>query len=193
MRATRLRSLLSALPVSSAGKPVAMEKLMEWAHNWAPTFPFSSLSGEPAPLRPGAGLRNSIPFPTLPREPIPLVAPGVHVATGAASIRPWARSLTFTGLSSSINSFGAYVLDAGAVNGVRQGWRVRSAQNDFETVVTRQYPPLKKIQAKVWGFGLRKQARMTGERLGVLRDLRVIGPGTRASSRGLLAGSGVSG
>jgi 4-diphosphocytidyl-2C-methyl-D-erythritol kinase len=34
--------------------------------------------------------------------------------------------------------------------------------NDFETVVTRQYPQLKTIQGKLWGFGLRKQARMTG-------------------------------
>ena len=88
-----------------------------------------------------------------------MVAPGVHVATGPA-YQALRRGLTFTGLSSSINSFQAFVRTLEEARSAKAAGALSA--NDFEAVVTRQHPQLKTIQGKLWGFGLRKQARMTG-------------------------------
>src|SRR5262249_50394387 len=99
------------------------------------------------------------PLPDLAQEPILLVAPNVHSATGPA-YQALGRSLTFTGMSSRINSFQAFVRTLEQSRSAR----VASAfsANDFEAVVIRQHPQLKKIQGKLLGIGLRGQARMTG-------------------------------
>jgi 4-diphosphocytidyl-2-C-methyl-D-erythritol kinase len=148
-------AVLLALPVL-AGKPVGMDKLMALGAQLGSDVPFFLTGGTALGLGRGTELYT---LPDVAQEPILLVAPGVHVTTGPA-YQALGRSLTFTGLSSSINSFEAYVR---ALEQLRSAGRASAlSANDFETVVTRQYPQLKTIQAKLWGFGLRKQARMTG-------------------------------
>ena len=148
-------SVLLALPVLS-GKPVGMEKLIELGAQLGSDVPFFLTGGTALGLGRGTELYT---LPDIAREPILLVAPGVHVATGPA-YQALGRSLTFTGLSSSINSFETYVR---TLEQTRSAGRASAlSANDFETVVTRQYPQLKTIQGKLWGFGLRRQARMTG-------------------------------
>jgi 4-diphosphocytidyl-2-C-methyl-D-erythritol kinase len=148
-------SVLLALPVL-AGKAVGMEKLMELGSELGSDVPFFLTGGAALGLGRGTELYT---LPDVAQEPILLIAPGVHVATGPA-YQALGRSLTFTGLSSSINTFGAYVRALQQLGSARLASALSA--NDFETVVTRRYPQLKKIQAKLWGFGLRKQARMTG-------------------------------
>jgi 4-diphosphocytidyl-2-C-methyl-D-erythritol kinase len=125
-------------------------------------------------------------LPDLAEEPILVVAPEVHVATGAA-YQALGRSLTFTGLSSSISSFEAFVRTLGQVRSARLASALST--NDFETVVTRQYPQLKKIQGKLWGLGLRKQARMTGSGSAFFAIFE--SDREREHARGLLEGDGV--
>ncbi len=97
-------------------------------------------------------------LPDLAEEPILLVAPGVHAATGPA-YAALDRSLTFTGSSSSINSFQAYVRAIGVAR--RAGPASALSGNDFEAVVFRQHPKLRTILKRLSntsGFG----ARMSG-------------------------------
>ena len=148
-------AVLLALPVL-AGKLVSLEKLTELGTQLGSDVPFFLTGGTAL----GVGRGTEIyPLRDVAEEPILVLAPGVHVGTGPA-YQALGRSLTFTGMSSNINSFQAFV------RALEQGRSARAASalsaNDFETVVTRQYPQLKKIQGKLWGFGLRKQARMTG-------------------------------
>jgi len=95
-------------------------------------------------------------LPDIAEEPLLLLSPAVHVATGPA-YSALDRSLTFTGLSSSINSFQAFV------RALENGRSAKEASpfsaNDFESVVFRQYPQLKKIAARLHGVG---GVRMTG-------------------------------
>ena len=77
-----------------------------------------------------------------------------------ALARGVARSLTSPNLSRKISGFQLFVRTLGDLRSARAASALSA--NDFETVVTRQYPQLKTIQGKLWGFGLRRQARMTG-------------------------------
>ena len=148
-------AVLLALPVL-AQKPLSLDKLTELGTQLGSDVPFFLTGGTAMGLGRGTEL---YPLPDVAEEPILVIAPGVHVATGPA-YQAFGRSLTFTGMSTNINSFQAFVR---ALEQARSA-RVASAlsANDFETVVTRQYPQLKKIQGKLWGVGLRRQARMTG-------------------------------
>ncbi len=175
-------SVLLALPVL-AGKQVSLQKLVELGAQLGSDVPFFLTGGTALGLGRGTELYT---LPDIAQEPILLVAPGVHVATGAA-YQALGRSLTFTGLSSSINSFGAYVRTLEQLRSARLASALSA--NDFETVVTRQYPPLKKIQAKLWGIGLRKQARMTGSGSAFFAIFE-SGP-EREHARGLLEGDRV--
>jgi 4-diphosphocytidyl-2-C-methyl-D-erythritol kinase len=86
------------------------------------------------------------PLPDIAEEPILVIAPGIHTATGPA-YAALDRSLTFTGSSSSINSFQSYVRalieerSAGAASAL--------GANDFEAAVSSQYPQLKTIMGKL--------------------------------------------
>jgi 4-diphosphocytidyl-2C-methyl-D-erythritol kinase len=92
-------------------------------------------------------------------KPILLVTPDIHVSTGPA-YAALGRGLTFTPLSSSINNFQAFV------RALDEGRDVVTASalsaNDFETVVFRQHPQLRKIAAR----------------------LRTLSPGVRMSGSG---------
>jgi 4-diphosphocytidyl-2-C-methyl-D-erythritol kinase len=148
-------AVLLALPVL-AGKAVSLDKLTELGTELGSDVPFFLTGGTALGLGRGNELYS---LADIEEEPILVVAPGVHVATGPA-YQAMGRSLTFTGMSSSINSFQAFVRTLEQVRSAKVASALSA--NDFETVVTRQYPQLKTIQGKLWGFGLRKQARMTG-------------------------------
>ncbi len=145
-------AVLLALPVL-AGRVLPYEDLLEIAATLGSDVPFFLSGGTSVAVDRGTELYD---LPDIIEEPILLVSPGVHVATGPA-YAALGRSLTFTPLSSSINSFQAFVRALGDGRSAK----VASAfsANDFETVVFKQYPQLKKIAA-----GLRKVGgvRMSG-------------------------------
>jgi 4-diphosphocytidyl-2-C-methyl-D-erythritol kinase len=147
-------SVLLALPVL-AGRAVPFEKLIEIGGQLGSDVPFFLTGGTAMALDRGTEIYD---LPDIAEEPVLLLSPGVHVATGPA-YSALGRSLTFTHLSSSINSFQAFV------RALESGRSARAASpfsaNDFETVVFRQYPQLKKIAARLRSLGV-KGVRMTG-------------------------------
>jgi 4-diphosphocytidyl-2-C-methyl-D-erythritol kinase len=135
-------AVLLALPVL-AGKVVPMERLIQLAHEFGSDVPFFLQGGTELGLGRGGEL---YPMRDLDPKPILLVTPDVHVSTGPA-YAALGRGLTFTGSSRSINNFQAFVraLDEG-----RDAVTACSLSgNDFETVVFRQYPQLRKIAARL--------------------------------------------
>jgi 4-diphosphocytidyl-2-C-methyl-D-erythritol kinase len=133
-------SVLLALPVL-AGRSVPMETLAEIGAGLGSDVPFFLYGGTALGLGRGTELYS---LPDLKEEPVLLVLPMVHVATGGA-YQALNRNLTFTGMSSSINSFRAFVR---ALDGSRSA-KAASAlgANDFEAVVFTLYPQLKSIEA----------------------------------------------
>ncbi len=90
-------------------------------------------------------------------EPMLVVAPGIHVATGPA-YAALGRGLTSPDLSRKINDFRLFVRTLGDLRSARAASTLSA--NDFESAVFSQQPLLKKM----WGR-LRKHAagaRMTG-------------------------------
>jgi 4-diphosphocytidyl-2-C-methyl-D-erythritol kinase len=146
-------SVLLALPVL-AGRAVPFEKLIELGARLGSDVPFFLTGGTAMALDRGTEIYD---LPDVAEEPVLLLSPGVHIATGPA-YSALGRSLTFTALSSSINSFQAFVRT------LESGGSARAASpfsaNDFETVVFRQYPQLKKIAARLRSVG--EAVRMTG-------------------------------
>lgn len=98
------------------------------------------------------------PLPDVAAEPILLVTPGVHVATGAA-YAALERGLTFTESSIKINGFREFVCALG--DGRRASQASAFSVNDFEEVVFRQYPKLKSIAGQLSKSGA-AGVRMTG-------------------------------
>jgi len=148
-------SVLLALPVL-AGRAIAFEKLLEIGAGLGSDVPFFLSGGTAMALDRGTEIYD---LPDVAEEPLLLVSPPVPVATGPA-YSALGRRLTFTHLSSSINSFQAFVR---ALAGGRSA-RVASpfSANDFETVVFRQYPQLKKIAARLRSLIGAEGVRMTG-------------------------------
>jgi 4-diphosphocytidyl-2-C-methyl-D-erythritol kinase len=145
-------SVLLALPVL-AGRILPLTTLAEIGARLGSDVPFFLTGGTAMAMDRGTELYD---LPDIAEEPVLLVSPGVHVATGPA-YSALDRSLTFTGSSSSINSFQAFVRALGQ----ERSAMVASAfsANDFETVVFKQYPQLKKIAGRLRNLG---GTRMTG-------------------------------
>jgi 4-diphosphocytidyl-2-C-methyl-D-erythritol kinase len=151
-------SVLLSLPVL-AGRPLSLETLTGIGAGLGSDVPFFLTGGAAMAVDRGTELYD---LPDIAEEPLLLVSPGVHVSTGPA-YTALDRSLTFTGSSSSINSFQAFVRALG---------RERSAvaasafsANDFETVVFKQYPQLRKIAGRLrtlGASGVSPYIRMTG-------------------------------
>ncbi len=146
-------AVLLALPVL-AGRPVAMEKLIEIGGKLGSDVPFFLMGGTALGLGRGTEL---YPLKDVSPEPALIVAPGVHVATGPA-YQALGRGLTFTGTSSSINSFQAFVRALGESGSAREANAFGA--NDFEPVVLTQYPQLHRIAGKLRKCGAK--VRMTG-------------------------------
>jgi 4-diphosphocytidyl-2-C-methyl-D-erythritol kinase len=146
-------SVLLALPVL-AGRILPPEKLIEIAAQLGSDVPFFLSGGTAMALDRGTELYD---LPDIAEQPVLLVSPGLHVATGPA-YSALGRSLTFTPLSSSINSFQAFVRALG--DGRSAVAASAFSANDFETVVFKQYPQLKKIATQL--LNLSPYVRMTG-------------------------------
>jgi 4-diphosphocytidyl-2-C-methyl-D-erythritol kinase len=144
-------AILLALP-ALAKRKVSLEKIAAELGSDVPFF----LTGGTA-IGVGRGT-EFYPLPDLSEEPILLVTPGIHSATGPA-YAALDRSLTFTGSSSSINSFQAYVRAIGVAR--RAGPASALSGNDFEAVVFRQHPQLPAILKRLLKAGA-IGARMTG-------------------------------
>ncbi len=115
-------------------------------------------------------------LPDIAEEPILLVAPGIHVATGPA-YAALGRGLTFTGLSTKINGFREFVC---ALSGKRRASQASAlSENDFEAVVFRQYPKLQKIARKLRTAGA-EGVRMTGSGSAIFALFRSIEERERA-------------
>lgn len=145
-------SVLLALPVL-AGRVLAMETMIEIGAQLGSDVPFFLTGGTALALDRGTELYG---LPDIAEEAVLLISPRVHVATGPA-YNALNRSLTFIGSSRSINGFQAYVraLD----NGHSAKAASAFSANDFETVVFKQFPQLKKIAGRLRKLGA---TRMTG-------------------------------
>ena len=148
-------SVLLALPVL-AGRALPFEKLVEIGAQLGSDVPFFLTGGTAMALDRGTEIYD---LPDIAEDSVLLLSPTVRVSTGPA-YSALGRSLTFTGLSSSINSFQAFV------RALENGRSAKEASpfsaNDFETVVFRQYPQLKRIAARLRSLLGAEGVRMTG-------------------------------
>jgi 4-diphosphocytidyl-2-C-methyl-D-erythritol kinase len=147
-------AVLLALPVL-AGRALPFEERMKIAASLGSDVPFFLLGGTAIGIGRGTEL---YPLPDLSAEPLLLVSPGIHIATPAA-YQALNRSLTFTGSSSSINTFQSYV--RALTDGRSAGTASAFGANDFEAAVSSQYPQLKTIMRKLRKFRA-AGVRMTG-------------------------------
>ena len=147
-------TILLALPVL-AGRALGMDRLTEIGSALGSDVPLFLTGG--AMLGVGRGT-EVYELPDLKAEPILVVSPGLHVATGPA-YQALGRGLTAEDSSSRINSFRAFVevLASGRSAGAASPF----SANDFESVVFRQYPLLQTIQRKLSKLGA-SGVRMTG-------------------------------
>jgi 4-diphosphocytidyl-2-C-methyl-D-erythritol kinase len=135
-------AVLLALPVL-AGKVVSLERLVQMASDFGSDVPFFLHGGTQLGFGRGGEL---YPQADVHLKPILLVTPDLHVSTGPA-YAALGRGLTFTALSSSINNFQAFVR---ALDGTRDAVAASALSgNDFETVVFRQHPQIRKIAARL--------------------------------------------
>jgi 4-diphosphocytidyl-2-C-methyl-D-erythritol kinase len=142
-------AVLLALPVL-AGKPVAVQEI---AAALGSDVPFFLEGGTAVAIGRGTEFYS---LPDIAEQPILVVSPGLHVATGPA-YAALGRGLTFTESSNKINSFQEFVRALGERR--RADLASALSGNDFESVVFRQYPKLKTILGKLSKTGA---ARMTG-------------------------------
>ncbi len=139
-------AVLLALPVL-AGRPIPMDRLTWIGYGLGSDVPFFLNGGTQLGLGRGTELYS---LRDIRNQPMLLVSPGIQVSTGAA-YAALDRSLTFTGSSSSINSFQAYVRALDRERSAKAASELSA--NDFESVVFKQFPQLNKIAAR-----LRKRA-----------------------------------
>jgi len=146
-------AVLLALPVL-IGKTLDMETLVRIGSELGSDVPFFLLGGTALGLGRGTEL-----YPLADVKPLPVLvfSSGTHVATGPA-YQALGRGLTFTGSSSSINSFQAFVRELEESGSAKVAGAFGA--NDFESVVLTQYPQLKTIQGKLRKCGA--AVRMTG-------------------------------
>ncbi len=151
-------SVLLALPVL-AGRVLPLATMIEIGARLGSDVPFFLTGGTAMALDRGTELYD---LSDIAEQPVLLVSPPVHVSTGPA-YSALNRSLTFTPSSSSINSFQAFVRALG--NGRSAMAASAFSANDFETVVFRQHPQLRKIAVRLRAVGVSGSGpyvRMTG-------------------------------
>jgi 4-diphosphocytidyl-2-C-methyl-D-erythritol kinase len=146
-------AVLLALPVL-AGRQVSMERLTRIGAQLGSDVPFFLYGGTQMGLGRGQELYSQ---PEVHNQPVLLVFPSVQVPTGPA-YAALGRSLTFTGSSSSINNFQAYVRALG--EGRSASAASEFSANDFESVVFKQFPQLQKIAIRLRKLGV--GVRMSG-------------------------------
>jgi 4-diphosphocytidyl-2-C-methyl-D-erythritol kinase len=148
-------AVLLALPVLM-GRPVPLERIGEELGSDVPFF----LTGGAAV---GIGRGTEVyELPELKPEPILVVSPGLHVATGPA-YQALGRGLTAGDSSSRISGFRAFVEVLAREHSAEAASSFSA--NDFEAVVFRKHPLLQTIARKLSQLGVsgaRPGVRMTG-------------------------------
>jgi 4-diphosphocytidyl-2-C-methyl-D-erythritol kinase len=147
-------AVLIALPVLAGGQ-VSPELAAELGSD----VPFFLNGGTAVGIGRGTEVYE---LPDLKPEPILVVSPGLHVATGSA-YKALERGLTSDDSSSRINSFQAFVRVL--VGEHSAGVASSFSANDFEAVVFRQFPQIQTIERKLSQLGrsgARPGVRMTG-------------------------------
>jgi 4-diphosphocytidyl-2-C-methyl-D-erythritol kinase len=145
--------VLLALPVL-AGRQLPLETLAAIASELGSDVPFFLSGGTALATGRGTEIHG---LPDIAAEPLLVISPGLHVATGAA-YQALGRGLTSPRLSRKINSFRLFVRTLAGTRSARAASALSA--NDFEQVVFGQHPQLKSLLGK-----LRKTAeaaRMTG-------------------------------
>jgi len=146
-------AVLLALPVL-ARRRIAFDRLLSLGAELGSDVPFFLTGGTAVAIGRGTEFYS---LPEVAAEPMVVVAPGIHVATGLA-YAALGRDLTSPDLSRKINDFRLFVRTLGDLRSARAASTLSA--NDFESAVFSQQPLLKKM----WGR-LRKHAagaRMTG-------------------------------
>jgi 4-diphosphocytidyl-2-C-methyl-D-erythritol kinase len=143
-------SILLALP-ALAGSRLPMPTLARLAGELGSDVPFFLHGGTALGLGRGEEL---YPLEGPPPAAILLVAPKVSVSTQDA-YRALDRRLTSDALSSNLNTFQSFTWS------LQEGLSQGGPENDFEEVVFRQHPPLKRIKSTLLRSGA-KPALMTG-------------------------------
>lgn len=167
-------SILLSIPVL-AGKIVRMERLIEIAHGLGSDVPFFLHGGTELGFGRGGEL---YPLADVRVAPILLVTPSVHVSTGPA-YGALGRGLTFTGSSSSINNFQAFVRAFGERRDALAA--APFSANDFEKVVFQQHPRLARIAARL--RTLSTAVRMSGSGSTIFALFESAGGRDRALTR----------
>lgn len=145
-------AVLLALPVL-AGRRIPFDRVLELGGELGSDVPFFLTGGTAVAMGRGTEFYG---LPDVAAEPMLVVAPGIHVATGPA-YAALGRGLTSPDLSRKINHFRLFVRTLGDLRSARAASTLSA--NDFESAVFSQQPLLKKM----WGR-LRKHAagaRMT--------------------------------
>ena len=148
-------AVLLALPVLAGRRLEADQIAADIAAGLGSDVPFFLTGGSAIGIGRGTEVYE---IPDLKPEPILLVLPGVHVATGPA-YQALGRSLTAGDSSSRINEFQAFVRVLASERSARAASPFSA--NDFEAVVFREYPQLKTIGRKLSKVGA-DGVRMTG-------------------------------
>lgn len=147
-------AVLLALPVL-AGRNLSVETLIEAAASVGSDVPFFLFGGTAVALGRGTEL---YPLPDAPVQHLVLLTPGVRVSTPEA-YQALGRGLTLDRKINYINSFQAFVWDAGARR-VPVG-RPPVFENDFESVVFDLHPRLKSLKRDLLRLGA-TSAMMSG-------------------------------
>ena len=145
-------AVLLALPVL-AGVCADAAQLAELAEQLGSDVPFFLYGGTALGIGRGTEL---YPFPEHAECPALVVAPGIHVSTPEA-YRALGRGLTDASRPGILNSLRAFVWCSGG-SAPAETW---TCDNDFETVVFRQFPLLNAIKRKLLRAGA-ASASMTG-------------------------------
>ncbi len=145
-------AVLLALPVL-AGIRAARDQLAEVAAQLGSDVPFFLHGGTALGIGRGTEL---YPLPEVPESPTLVVAPGIHVSTPEA-YSALNRGLTDASRPGILNSLQAFVWRSGD-SAPAETWK---SDNDFETVVFRQFPLLSAIKRKLLRAGA-TPALMTG-------------------------------
>src|SRR5665213_3385197 len=147
-------AVLMALPVLAGGRVKP-----ELAADLGSDVPFFLTGGAAIGIGRGTEVYE---IPDLKPEPILVISPGLHVATGPAYQAldsHMGRGLTASDSSSRINEFQAFVRVL--ASGHSAGAASPFSANDFEVVVFRQFPQLQTIERKLSNLGA-AGVRMTG-------------------------------
>jgi 4-diphosphocytidyl-2-C-methyl-D-erythritol kinase len=131
-------------------KPIPVERLVELGSALGSDVPFFLLGSTALGLGRGTEL---YPLPALPRLPVLVVAPDVHVST-AEAYRSLRRGFEEESARENLTSRAAWTIAAG------EDW-ADLAVNDFEEAVFSQHPQLGAIRQRLADAGARP-ARMTG-------------------------------